>query len=129
MHHRRVTAATLLAASLSALFAPAPRVEAHHSFAMFDKKSPTTVKGTVTKVEWMNPHAYLFVDVVGEGGTTRRYAIECSSPNELKRFGWKMNSVKVGDVVSLEIYPLRDGRPGGLLYALTLPTGVVLKAN
>jgi len=96
---------------------------------MFDKTSATTIKGTIRKVEWMNPHAYLFVDVVGEGGTTRQYAIECSSPNELKRFGWKANSVKVGDAVTVEIFPLRDGRPGGLLYALTLPTGLVLKAN
>jgi hypothetical protein len=129
MIHRKVTAATWLAASLTALFALAARVEAHHSFAMFDKKSSVTIKGTVTKVEWMNPHAYLFLDVVGEGGTTRKYAIECSSPNELKRFGWKMSSVKVGDAVTVEIYPLRDGRPGGLLYAVTLPTGVVLKGN
>jgi hypothetical protein len=129
MIHRNVTAATLLAASLFALFALAARAEAHHSFAMFDKKKFTTLRGTISKVEWMNPHAYLFLNVAGEGGTSRQYAIECSSPNELKRFGWKKNSVKVGDAVTVEIYPLRDGRPGGLLYALTLPDGVVLKAN
>ena len=129
MIHRKVSAASLLAASLTALLALAARAEAHHSFAMFDKKSSTTVKGTVSKVEWKNPHAYLFVNVTAEGGATRQYTIECSSPNELKRFGWKMTSVKVGDAVTAEIYPLRDGRPGGLLYALTLPNGVVLKAN
>ena len=83
----KVAAATLLAAALITLLAGVAPVEAHHSFAMFDKNKPTTVKGTIRKVEWMNPHAYLFIDVTGEGGATRQYAIECSSPNELKRFG------------------------------------------
>src|SRR5689334_21860025 len=97
----RVIAATWLTASLTVLLAGVAPVEAHHSFAMFDKNNPTKVKGTISKVEWMNPHAYLFVDVVGEGGATRQYAIECSSPNELKRFGWKASSVKVGDTVTV----------------------------
>jgi hypothetical protein len=102
---------------------------AHHSFAMFDKNKFTTIKGTVRKVEWKNPHVYLFVDVPDGKGATKLYALEGSSPNELGRWGWKINSAKAGDAVSVGIFPLRDGQPGGLIFSVTLANGVVLKAN
>ena len=102
---------------------------AHHSFAMFDKSKFMTLKGTVRKIEWANPHTYLQVQVAGSNGTSTLYAIECSSPNELSRWGWKYNSVKVGDPVSVSIYPLRNGEPGGLLFSVTLADGTVFKGN
>src|ERR1041384_4333546 len=101
---------------------------AHHSFAMFDKTKFITIKGTVRKVEWKNPHTYLFVDAPDGHGETKLYALEGSSPNELGRWGWKINSVKAGDAVSVGIFPLKDGQPGGLIYSVTLANGVVLKA-
>lgn len=104
-------------------------LQAHHSFAMFDKNHFTTIKGTVNKMDWRNPHVYLQVDVPDEKGNVTSYAVEGSSPNELGRWGWKKSSIKPGDTVSVDIYPLRDGRPGGLLYSVTLSDGSVLKAN
>jgi len=123
----KVAAATLLAAALITLLAGVAPVEAHHSFAMFDKNRLVTVKGVVNKVEWTNPHVYIFVDVAnGKGGTTR-YAVECNSPNVLMRTGWRPKTVKAGDAVSVGLYPLRNGQPGGLLDAVTLPDGKTLK--
>lgn len=101
--------------------------QAHHSFAMFDKDRAVTVKGVVSKVEWRNPHVFIFIDVPdGKGGSTQ-YAVECNSPNVLTRTGWKASTVKVGDSVSVDLYPLRDGRPGGLLDTMTLSNGEKLK--
>ena len=99
----------------------------HHSFAMFDKERLVTVKGVVSKVEWRNPHVYIFVGVPdGKGGTTQ-YAVECNSPNVLIRAGWKVNTVKQGDSVSVGLYPLRNGQPGGLLDSVTLADGRTIK--
>lgn len=103
---------------------------AHHSFAMFDRKQLITLKGAVvTRIEWANPHAYLFVEAPDSEGTAKLYAIECSSPNELSNWGWKKNTIKVGDPVTVAMYPLRDGRQGGLIFWVTLQNGVVLKGN
>ena len=109
----------VLALSLSSMAWP------HHSFAMFDRTKLTTIQGTVRKVEWTNPHVFVFVDVPDKSGKT--YALECGSINMLARGGWKVNSVKAGDKVTVGLYPLRNGQPGGLLDTLTLPNGVKLK--
>lgn len=98
-------------------------VQAHHSFAMFDKENLTSLQGQVSKIEWRNPHVFIFVDVKDDEGETKTYALEMNSPNVLMRTGWRRNSVKVGDEVSFDYYPLRDGRPGGLLHTMTLPSG------
>lgn len=113
-----------LAAVLAMLAFPA---WAHHSFAMFDKTKKVTVKGVVRKVEWANPHVFIFVEAKDAKGVVQQYAVECNSPNVLMRVGWKPGSVKVGDSVSLGLYPLRDGRPGGLLDTVTLASGQTLK--
>jgi hypothetical protein len=115
----------LLSASLGA----GQEALAHHSFAMFDKTKFMTIQGTVLKIEWANPHTYLQVQVPGSNGTSTIYAIECSSPNELSRWGWKFNSVKAGDHISVGMYPLRNGQPGGLLFSVTLANGTVFKGN
>lgn len=101
--------------------------QGHHSFAMFDHKHAVTIKGTVSKVEWGNPHVYFFVDVTDAQGGVTKYAVECGSVNLLLRYGWKPNSVKVGDVVSADISPLRNGTSGGLLKSITLANGEVLE--
>jgi len=104
-------------------------VEAHHSFAMFDKNKPMTIKGVVTRIEWTNPHAYLYVETTGEQGRKQLYALECSSPNELARWGWKRNTLKVGESVTLGMFPVRDGRPAGLVFSVKKADGTVLKAH
>ena len=76
----------------------------HHSFAAeFDRTKPVTLTGEVTKLEWMNPHAYLYIDVKDEQtGEVTNWAIELGTPNGLTRLGWRRNSVKVGDVLIVE---------------------------
>ncbi len=112
-----------LAPVLAAILLLACPVQAHHSFAMFDKERLTKLGGVISKVEWRNPHVFFFVDAVDEKGETATYALESDSPNVLMRTGWKRSTLKVGDEVTLDYYPLRDGRPGGLLNAVILPNG------
>ena len=117
----------ILAPLVSLLLLLVSSVQAHHSFAMFDKTKLVTVKGVVSKVEWGNPHVFIFLDVTDAKGKKAQYAIECNSPNVLMRTGWKAGTVKVGQTISIALYPLRDGRPGGLLDKVTLANGTTLK--
>lgn len=100
---------------------------AHHSFAMFDKTKLVSLQGIVHKVEWANPHVYIFLEVKEANGEVKEYAVECASVNNLTRAGWKMSSVKAGDHVTVGMYPLRDGKPGGLLDSVTLANGTTIK--
>ena len=112
-------------ASLAALAVAAP-AGAHHSFAMFDHVNRVTLKGVVGKFEWTNPHVFIGLDIAdGKGGTTR-YTVECASPNVLTRAGWKFNSIKKGDAISVLINPLKNGDPGGMLETATLADGSTL---
>ena len=112
-------------ASLAALAVAAP-AGAHHSFAMFDHVNRITLKGTVGKFEWTNPHVFIGLDVADAKGEVKRYTVECASPNVLTRAGWKFNSIKKGDSVSLLINPLKNGDPGGMLETATLSDGSTL---
>jgi hypothetical protein len=85
-------------------------VLAHHSFAAeYDSTKPISLTGSVTKVEWMNPHARFYVDVKDEGGKVSNWEFELGSPNGLMRQGWTRSSMKVGDVVSVDGYVAKDG--------------------
>ena len=76
---------------------------AHHSFAAeFDVGKPVRLVGTVTKVEWTNPHAWFYIDVTDESGRIANWGWEFGSPNGLIRSGWTRNSLKVGDLVTVE---------------------------
>jgi hypothetical protein len=78
-------------------------MRAHHSFAAeFDAAQPINLKGTVTKIEWMNPHTYFYIDVAEQDGQTVNWGLEMGSPNGLMRAGWTRNTLKVGDVVTVE---------------------------
>jgi len=83
---------------------------AHHSFAAeFDVGKPVRLVGTVTKIEWTNPHAWFYIDVTDESGRTANWGWELGSPNGLIRSGWTRNSLKVGDLVTVEGSRSRDG--------------------
>ena len=83
---------------------------AHHSFAAeYDNKKPVDLTGTVTKVEWMNPHARFYLDVKDDAGKVTNWEFELGSPNGLMRQGWTRNSMKIGDVVSVQGSLAKDG--------------------
>jgi hypothetical protein len=82
----------------------------HHSFAAeYDATKPVTLTGTVTKVEWMNPHARFYVDVKDDKGVVANWEFELGSPNGLMHEGWTRNSLKTGDVVTVTGSLAKDG--------------------
>ncbi len=103
------TQLAVLAAAVG-LCVAAERVVAHHSFAAeFDASKPIKLTGVVTKIEWMNPHTWFYVDVKDETGKLTNWALEMGSPNGLVRLGWTRNTMKIGDVVTVEASLARDG--------------------
>ena len=84
--------------------------EAHHSFtAEFAADKPLKMAGIVTKVEWMNPHSWFYIDVKNDDGTVTSWGLELASPNILMRSGWTRTTLKAGDAVVVEGYHSRDG--------------------
>jgi hypothetical protein len=96
---------------------------AHHSFAVYDHTRTLNLKGTVTKFQWTNPHAYLEIDVKEPNGTVKRFTLEGTSINMMQRTGWRSNMIKFGDEVKVVMAPLLSGEPAGLLLEVTLPSG------
>ncbi|HEY1755532.1 MAG TPA: DUF6152 family protein [Bryobacteraceae bacterium] len=112
----------LVVSTLAVLLGAIPGV-AHHSFAMFDSSKQTTLTGTVTEFQWTNPHSYIEIDVPGEAGTVKHWSIEMGSPSILQPSGWKHNTLKPGDKLTVILNPLKNGDPGGLLFQANLPDG------
>jgi hypothetical protein len=103
---------------------------AHHSFAAeFDRAMPITVTGTVTKVEWANPHARFYIDAKDEGGKTVNWDFELASPNGLMRRGWNRNSMKLGDVVTVTGHRAKNNPLVGNASSVTLADGKKLFAG
>ena len=113
----------IMAAGLVVMAAGAPLL-AHHAFAAeFDGTKPVTLKGTVTKMEWINPHAWLHVDVPGPDGKMVSWMVEGGAPNALLRRGWNRNSVVAGTKVVIEGFRARDGSNRANGRDVTLPDG------
>ena len=108
---------------------PATQAAAHHSFAMFDRTKTVTISGTVKDWQWVNPHTWLQLDVKGANGKTTEWSIEGRSPNVLERRGWKKSIMRPGDKVTVIIYPLKTGEPGGAFVRLILADGRNLNAD
>jgi hypothetical protein len=97
---------------------------AHHSFAaQYDADKPITLKGTITKVEWTNPHTYFHLDAEDEHGKAANWAVEGGAPNVLYRRGWKPTSLKVGDRVTVIGSRARDGSNLANAISFILPDG------
>jgi hypothetical protein len=105
MKNRRLT---LIALACLPLVASVP-VLAHHGTAAFDMETLTTVKGTVTKFEFMNPHALIYIDAAGNKGEIEHWIMEESSNNHLSRSGWDKNTLKTGDQVTIAGHRARNG--------------------
>ena len=103
---------------------PSSTVHAHHSFAaQYDANKQVTLVGTVTKVEWTNPHAWFYVDVKDEKGVVTNWNLELASPNVLVRNGWTRKSLTVGDEVTVQGSAAKDGSKMANARAVTLGDG------
>ena len=112
----------LMAASVGA--GPA---SAHHSLGKFDLVKESTLVGTVKEFQWTNPHSWIELDVPDAKGAMEAWGIEALSPNYLARRGWRRDTLKPGDKVSVVIHPLRDGSHGGSFVRAVLANGVVMR--
>ena len=102
----------------------AQTLSAHHSFdAEFDRNSPVTLTGSVTRVDWGNPHIWVFLDVKDDTGKVSNWGVEGGAPNALFRNGWRKDSLKVGDTVTVEGFKSKDGLPRANANRVTLPDG------
>jgi hypothetical protein len=112
----------IVVSALAALFL-GKSVIAHHSFdAEFDRQKPVKLVGSVTKVEWGNPHIWIFIDVK-EDGKVSNWGVEGGAPNALFRNGWRKDSVKVGDILTVEGNRAKDGSLRANANRVTLPDG------
>ena len=97
---------------------------AHHSFsAIFDANQPVSLTGTVTRIEWMNPHTWIYLDVKNAAGNAEAWAFEMGSPNRLMRYGWNQNSLPTGATVTIAGSRARDGSLKAAVDTVTLPDG------
>jgi Family of unknown function (DUF6152) len=116
------------AAAMAVAAATAPAI-AHHSFAAeFDANIPIELTGTVTKVEWANPHTFFYIDV-DDGSKIENWALELGSPNGLMRRGWTRNSMQIGDTVTVAGWRAKDGSAKGNARSVVLSTGEKLFAG
>jgi hypothetical protein len=122
-------AAILTVAAAGALLSSAS-ASAHHSFAAeFDRNLPVTVTGTVTKVEWMNPHARFYIDAKDDAGKIVNWDFELASPNGLMRRGWNRNSMKIGDTVTVTGHRAKNNPAVGNASSVVLADGKKLFAG
>lgn len=118
----RIVVAAAMAVAFAAAFGPS--ATAHHSFAaQYDRDKTITLNGTVTRVEWMNPHVYFYLDVKDAAGAIAHWAVEGGAPTSLYRAGWRKDSLKAGDVVTVHGYLARDGSKLANMRQAILPDG------
>jgi hypothetical protein len=103
---------------------------AHHAFAAeFDADQPIDLKGTVTKVKWVNPHSWLYFDVKGKDGAVTNWGVEFGTPNALARNGLKKADLPIGLEVHIKGYRSKNGGPFGYSVTLALPDGRTIQTG
>lgn len=120
---RKLAIITVVVAAIA--FGVARSAAAHHSHAMFDTSREVAVTGTVTNFIYRNPHVFLYVDVKDEKGEVVAFAVEMSNIANMERRGIYRSTFKAGDVITVKVNPLRDGRPGGNYTSVTAADGKV----
>jgi len=114
------TTLAVFVAGLGLLLSAGPAL-AHHAFAAeYDAKKPINLTGTVTKLEWLNPHTWFYIDVKDDNGKVTNWGFEMGSPNILLRAGWTRNSMNPGDVVTVEGSRAKDGSNNANVKVVTL---------
>ena len=121
---RKVVAAAVVALGIGVGLVAA--VAAHHSPAAFDRTKEVKLRGTVKEFRWQNPHTWIEVIVKDEKGQEVVWGIELTSPTYLVRAGWKSNTIKPGDEVTVVGNPVRTGEPSAIFVSLTLANGTTL---
>ena len=115
---------TKLAVVLAVITSAALPVVAHHSFAAeFDADKKVTLKGNVTKLDWMNPHIWLYLDVKDEKGVATKWQCEGGPPNTLTRNGWTKSAIKIGDMITIDGTLAKDGSKTCNASRVSLPDG------
>jgi len=115
---------SLAAAAALLVTVAAVQVAAHHSFAAeFDAKRPVKLRGTVVKMEWINPHSWIHIDVRDESGNVERWMVEGGAPNALLRRGWNKNSLPEGTEILVEGFQAKDGAKRANGRDITFPDG------
>ena len=115
---------SVLAGAAFVVTAAAVPVIAHHSFAAeFDAKRPVKLRGTVTKMEWINPHSWIHIDVKTADGKTEKWMVEGGAPNALLRRGWNKNSLLPGTEILVEGFQAKDGATRANGRDITFPDG------
>jgi hypothetical protein len=122
---------SLISAAAAAMFCIAPGLLlAHHSFtAEFDATKPVKLKGAVSKLEWTNPHARFYIDVKDADDSVVNWEVELGSPNTLLRYGWKRDSLKVGDQVVVQGYLAKDNSKMANARTVQFPDGRKVSAG
>jgi hypothetical protein len=118
---------TVLLFGLGVALATAPAF-AHHGTNMYEMAHPVTITGVVKRFEWINPHAYVYLDVKDDKGNTVEWAVEMMSLNHLKSYGWSRNTVKPGDVISCTGGAAKSGLPAMLSSIMKLADGREIKS-
>ncbi len=114
----------LVAFATACLVSLAPAASAHHSFgAEYDFKKPVTLHGIVVKWEMINPHSYITLDVKNDDGTVTRWSVQAGAPSFLYRNGWRKDSIKPGDELTISGYMAKDGSHNAFGAQVRLPDG------
>jgi uncharacterized protein DUF6152 len=102
---------------------------AHHGVAGYDMTKTITVRGTVSKFDWSNPHVVVYVDAKNESGEMQHWTIEFASPVHMVRAGWSKSSMKTGDDITIDTHPSRNGAPVGISSTITFILKVVVNGQ
>jgi len=112
-----------LAFGIASLVVTTTPLVAHHGAASFDTTKELTLQGTVTEWIWANPHCFLKFDAKDDSGTVRNWVVETGNPTDISRSGWARTSFKVGDMVTVNVQPVKSGAPVGRIRSVVLANG------